>query len=125
MSQHLPAKTALSTVLVHVAGDNGSTKDPFAHQSCQRHITATWSWRMTEPNDDAFERRMDDASELLQSPEADKFVKALDLCGWMIVPKGDWYIARRGELKHLPSDGRCWLMNNVSNDCPSWADENR
>ena len=66
---------------------------------------------LTEPNDDAY-WRLDPASDLLSTPEADKFAKAWEMLGWMIVqqdPDGSGF--------------RRWLMNGISNDCPSWADE--
>jgi hypothetical protein len=79
---------------------------------------------MTEPNDDAYEQRTDDANELLSSPAADEFAKALDLLGWMIVQQKNFYIDERtGALDLIRPDGRRWLMNGVSNDCPPWADE--
>jgi hypothetical protein len=67
---------------------------------------------VTEPNDGEFERRMDEALELLGTSEADEFAKALDVLGWMIVQQDP-----------VGSGFRRWLMNGVSNDCPVWADE--
>lgn len=51
---------------------------------------------------------VDEASMLLESPEVDEIVCALDRLGWMIVVKPEL-----GE--------RRWLMNGPG-PCPAWAD---
>ena len=59
-------------------------------------------WRLTE----------DTAAELLCSPEADVFAKALDMQGWMIVVKPEYQ-----------DDGSWrWPMSRPSKNCPAWAD---
>jgi hypothetical protein len=50
----------------------------------------------------------DEAHRLLISPEADRFTKALDSCGWMIVP-------------NRPPWKRRWHLNEPSDDCPDWC----
>ena len=55
----------------------------------------------------------DTASDLLSSPAADDFAKALDLCGWMIVCKPEFFDSWRPPR---------WPMNKPSRDCPAWAD---
>jgi hypothetical protein len=54
----------------------------------------------------------DEASELLDCPEVDEFVRALDRLGWMIVVKPE-IAATNGD--------RRWLMNGPG-PCPAWAD---
>jgi hypothetical protein len=51
----------------------------------------------------------DKALQLLTSPLADRFTKALDRHGWMIVPQPDY------------SPGR-WFLHKPSKDCPAWCD---
>jgi hypothetical protein len=62
----------------------------------------------------AQERREQRAFDLLCSPEADDFARALDLQGWMIVVKPE-YLFDDGS-------GARWLMNEPSDNCPAWAD---
>jgi hypothetical protein len=59
--------------------------------------------RPTLPAEDA------KALTLLMSPAADEFTIALDRCGWMIVPQSQF-------------GDRRWFMNNPSDACPQWAD---
>jgi hypothetical protein len=51
----------------------------------------------------------DEREDLLCSPAADEFAKALDYCGWMIVLKPQ-YVGDR------------WRLNRPSADCPAWAE---
>jgi hypothetical protein len=55
------------------------------------------------------ERAFKRAFDLLMSPEADDFARALDMLGWKIVSQAD-------------TDGRRWFMNEPSDNCPAWAD---
>jgi hypothetical protein len=70
--------------------------------------------RTRRPRMTAQERREQRAFDLLCSPEADDFARALDLHGWMIVVKPQ-YVFDDG------SSAR-WLMNEPSDNCPGWAD---
>jgi hypothetical protein len=58
---------------------------------------------------DADWRRYDIATARISGPKADAFARALDLCGWMIVPQ--------------LGDGR-WPME-TDGPCPSWAQRPR
>jgi hypothetical protein len=51
----------------------------------------------------------EEANNLLVSPDADAFAKALDLFGWQIVPQD-----RRSNMR--------WQLNAPAEDCPPWAD---
>jgi hypothetical protein len=57
-------------------------------------------------NDDEWEAY---AADLINSPDVDLLVRALDDFGWMIVPQDS-------------DDDRRWCMNEPSSNCPSWAD---
>jgi hypothetical protein len=59
-------------------------------------------------------RRKDEALALLFSPEADDFARALDMLGWMIVV--------RPEYVYDDGSSARWLMNEPSDNCPDWAD---
>jgi hypothetical protein len=52
-------------------------------------------------------RSEDEREELLISPAADEFAKALDHCGWMIVPEPQPRFA-----------GDRWRLNRPSAECP-------
>jgi hypothetical protein len=69
--------------------------------------------RTRRPRMTAQERREYEAEALLASPEADAFARALDLQGWKIVVKDEY--AEPGVVYR-------WLMNEPSDNCPAWAD---
>jgi hypothetical protein len=58
------------------------------------------------------------AKDLLNSPEADVFAKALDACGWMITRKPEW------AAMEMDRDREVWSLNQHcdDDDCPDWAD---
>src|SRR5262245_64963896 len=58
---------------------------------------------------------VDDARDLLINAAADDFARALDLCGWMIVPQPEYASYPDGLWKPK------WRMNYSSPDCPVWA----
>jgi hypothetical protein len=58
---------------------------------------------------------IDDARDLLINAAADDFARALDLCGWMIVPQPEYASYPDGLWKPK------WRMNHRSPDCPAWA----
>jgi hypothetical protein len=59
---------------------------------------------------------LDEALELLCSPAADDFARALDRCGWMIVGKPE--LVAQDEARGVRP--RRWSI--FRGECPSWAE---